>query len=500
MKQQLEPQYDKELYSSALKDWCPEADVKITTFLGGGYSGASALLIDIERKQHAAKEAGEDLHSGLYVLKLDSHRPPEGQDADEAQRLSEAWAWSPEFAKKHMPPLKGRFRSGDRLALLYEVAGRSFTRLVRSDQLSLGPLEARVRTFSEALLTQFNAKPEVGHDETVGGVLHDWLGHRLAPEAQSAIRELAESMTGGRRAFVRSLHILANPVALVNQEVAKEPLKVRFRGMLHGDLHRENVFWDRPPESQEFWLIDFALARKGPLLFDHSYFELSLLLNHFIGADPARLLSLLGSFLHPPDQIGARFVAPADEGIRTIVSALRNGITRWQQAQQPLRADAVAEQWCLARVAAALNWVNKPLDPQARHLAFCYAAHAAKEYVEIFHPNIWQQWSKDAEAATTPGLTSTSATQASDTAWQILWTEMGAFSPSDYFLLLAGPLDESENLAALGLLPWSAVLDFDPDSDHSGLLKCARPNLEQERSLHFFGKQVTPISFARGTA
>ena len=57
--------------------------------------GASVLLIDIERKRNTTAEVAQEPQSGLYVLKLDSHRPREGQDADEAQRLENACTWFP---------------------------------------------------------------------------------------------------------------------------------------------------------------------------------------------------------------------------------------------------------------------------------------------------------------------------------------------------------------------------------------------------------------------
>lgn len=493
----IEPQYDQALYKSALDLWCPGADVKIVSFLGGGFSGANVLLIDIEHEgQQSANHSLPESLKGLYVLKLDSHRPRDGKDVDEAERLSQAINWSPEFAKRHMPTLERKYRAGERLALLYEIAGKSFTRLVRTDLLDVGPLENRLRIFSDALLTKFNSNLEVSHNTTVGQMLSEWLKHRLEPK--SPIRELAESVTEGRRAFVHSFHILPNPLELAGNEIGGKSLNAVFRGMLHGDLHRDNVFWDRPPESQEFWLIDFAFSRQAALFFDHAYFELSLLLNHFSGADPARLLSLLAASLYSEGQLGARFVAPADEGIRAVIAAFRSGITRWQQEQQPSRADSVKAQWCLGRVGAGLYFANRQLDPPIRFTAFCYAAHAVKEYLDAFEPEVWRQWSKDIE----PRIAHQNfeAAKASDNAWQALWTEMGGFSSLDYFVLLAGPLGDSEDLAAVGLLPWSVVLDFDPESDQRGLLKLARPNLDQERSVHLFGRQVAPVSVVRGTA
>ena len=499
-KLQLQPKWDDELFKGALKEWCSEADVKLVTFLSGGYSGAAVLLIDIEQKRKNSELLPTELKSGAYVLKLDANRPREGSDADEAQRHSAASDWSQGFAAEHIPPLRRHFHSEDRIALLYEIAGKAFTRLVRADLVPLGPLENRLRYLSEKLLLNFNSAATLSRDQTIGSMMSEWLSWRIDPAQAPALYALAKSITGNRRTFVQRLHILANPITLAGEEFAKKNVKVAFRGMLHGDLHQENVFWDRPSESQQFWLIDFAFARNGPLLFDHAYFEFSLLLKHFEGVDPARLLSLLDTFQHSPTQLGARFIAPKDEGIRSLIDAFRHGISSWQKAEQELRVDGVAEQWCLARVAAGLNWANKRLDEKTRMLAFCYAAHAATEYLERFHKDDWLDWTKDVDATRSEQTSGEANNSLQNQVWQDFWSEMSAFSAADYFVLIAGPLGQSDSLASLGQLPWSAVIDFDPGSDSNGLLKYARSNIERTRGFHLFGKTVPSINCGRGVA
>src|SRR4051794_4325046 len=76
---------------------------------------------------------------------------------------------------------------------------------------------------------------------------------------------------------------------------------------------------------------------------------------------------------------------------------------------------------------------------------------------------------------------------------------VGFSSDNAYFVLIAGPL-RSQEAASLGFLPWSAVIDLDPVSEEDGLLKKARGNLEQERSIQIFGRKPISVNFSRSTA
>jgi len=496
---QLQPKWDDGLFKDAIKEWSPDADVKVIAVLSGGYSGAAVLLIDIEQNKKNTDLPLGMIRSGQYVLKLDTNRPREGSDADEGQRHTMASEWGGDFALRHLPVLVKHHRSEEHVVFLYEIAGKGFTRLARSDLIHIGPLEIRLRELAETLLAKFNKKATISRDQTIGSLMNEWLSWRIHPEQAPALYLLAESLSGRGRAFVQSLHILANPIKLAEDIFSNNKVNVAFRGMLHGDLHQENVLWDKSSDSPHFWLIDFAFARIGPLFFDHAYFELSLLLKHFEGIDPARMLTLLDTFQHTAGQLGGRFLAPTDEGIRLLTAAFRLGINNWQKIEQDLRADAVAEQWALARVAAGLNWANKQIDKDARKLAFCYAAHACTEYLKQFHEEDWNEWSKDAETRLIEGSQNRPHSE-NDRSWRVFWDEMSAFSASDFFVLIAGPLGNSDSLASLGQLPWSAVVDFDANSDIDGLLRLARGNIEQTRGFHLFGKTVPSINLTRGVA
>ena len=57
---------------------------------------------------------------------------------------------------------------GDKLALLYNVAGYSLEQLVISDYVSLGPLETGVRAVAFKLLSEFNKNVTVSHEVPLG--------------------------------------------------------------------------------------------------------------------------------------------------------------------------------------------------------------------------------------------------------------------------------------------------------------------------------------------
>jgi hypothetical protein len=67
-------------------------------------------------------------------------------------------------------------------------------------------------------------------------------------------------------------------------------------------------------------------------------------------------------------------------------------------------------------------------------------------------------------------------------------------------MLVAGELQGISESSSLGFLPWSVVLDLDPESETNGLYAAAARVLSQRRSLSWFGKELLPVNFQRGTA
>lgn len=71
-------------------------------------------------------------------------------------------------------------------------------------------------------------------------------------------------------------------------------------------------------------------------------------------------------------------------------------------------------------------------------------------------------------------------------AWGRFLEAADRLDPQRRYILITDSLREvdARTLASIGLAPWLAVVDFDPDSEVQGLLAAARANLEERRTLH----------------
>ncbi|MGO9467710.1 MAG: RNA-binding domain-containing protein [Isosphaeraceae bacterium] len=86
--------------------------------------------------------------------------------------------------------------------------------------------------------------------------------------------------------------------------------------------------------------------------------------------------------------------------------------------------------------------------------------------------------------------------------WDAFRRAVSAFDSSRRFVLFSTPMGDYEPtvLGPLGRLPWTAVFDFDSNSDQGGLLRAVKPTLEARRSLHYVTLGQAPVSDpARGT-
>jgi hypothetical protein len=87
--------------------------------------------------------------------------------------------------------------------------------------------------------------------------------------------------------------------------------------------------------------------------------------------------------------------------------------------------------------------------------------------------------------------------------WDRFLQAVHHFETGRYFVLIADRVEEASDMshACLGMGPWLAVFDFDPQSEQTGLLAAARGNLEQRRSVQLVVKgQEQPIYPHGGTA
>lgn len=498
------PNQFQEIFEKAIATWAGGSRLSVQKDLVGGRSRAAVLLVDIAPPPKITA-AADQLLSGEFVLKLDELRVWDPPERHEQQRHETARLWNPEFAERHIPRLL-RHEAGDRsIALLYEIASRSLVSLVTADNIDAGALAQRCFQIGRALLADWN-KGYSHQQASAKAVLDGWLGYRLDPKKATKLHDFIAAETGGRGAFAVAGRLLVNPLWFCQSPViASDTRHVRFAGLLHGDLHPGNLLLERTdPRSEQFWMIDFALSHSGSLGYDHAYLELALLLRYLDGADPERMLGILDALAAEETRPEAERVPVHDMGLVRCVRTLRNGAEHWQKDVEPNRRDPFLAQQLLARVATALNWCNKPLDVPARRLALSYGAWAAWQYLHMFHGDAWREVASAINGEHKIDLNDASATVApkwDPKLWTEVWEESAKFDgTSTKFILLAGRIMVTPDLASLGLLPWSAVIDLDPNSDQNGLHSSVAPVLERVRSVKQFGRQSIPVDFERGTA
>ncbi|GHN00607.1 hypothetical protein WSM22_20960 [Cytophagales bacterium WSM2-2] len=86
------------------------------------------------------------------------------------------------------------------------------------------------------------------------------------------------------------------------------------------------------------------------------------------------------------------------------------------------------------------------------------------------------------------------------------WTEFleacDSFNSERNFILIIGPNNklDSEKLEPLGLIDWSLILDFDPETEISGLFKHASKELGAKRKIHLITNQDSSSTFSPNRA
>lgn len=503
-KNTLIPTEFQDLVADAISKWAPGSTFTIQKDLVGGSSSALVFLIDIIPTAATSGSSSPEHVSGEFILKLDKERTWDEPEPSESERHLAAEALNENFAALHIPRLLHHLKSDQRVALLYEIAGFSLVGLVTADNLDAGALQQRSAQVAQELLTNWNCEHEL-QQIPAQNLLMIWLGYRLDKRKAPDLHRFVLEETGGGSTYVAAGRLLVNPLWFCTDfSLDGEAPTTRFTGMIHGDLHPGNLLLERQdPRSQRFWLIDFALSRKAPLFYDHAYLELALMLHHLEGAESQRIIGILEAVDSPEGSKQATMVPMADLGLVKCLRSMRLASEEWQQANELHRRDPFLAQNLLARVAVSLNWCNKNLSSPTRRLSLTYGAWNAWKYCRMFHDDAWQGivFSSNAQDnGASPPLSREPDTEVKP--WTEVWDAAQRFdSGSRKYILLTGRISTpASNLASLGLLPWSAIIDLDPRSDEDGLYAASSPLLKRLRSLSLYGRTSLPVDFDRGTA
>jgi tetratricopeptide (TPR) repeat protein len=475
----------------------PSWKVAILKEVDGGRSDARVAVVDfVSGDATAEMPQPQGLTSGQYILKVQPHAPWPGEEP-ESSRHEVAVNRSAQFSKDHIPRLRFSTERDSLAVLLYDIAGYSLSGFVGADAVDVGSLIHYCGLISGGILRSWNAQYTVNNLSTAGATLAAWLGYRLNRNKAPNLHTFVSRLTGDRPIFLMAGRVLVNPLWLAAANEINIPIsEVSFNGLIHGDLHSGNILVDRMrPDLDRYWLIDFALSREAPLGFDHSYFELALLLGHLEGADAQRMLNILEALDAPDGSPDARKVPVQDLGILACVASIRGVLREWQITHESTRTDSFHSQVMLSRVAVGLNWVNKPISESLRRLALAYAARAATRYLEVFADQSFQRLV--ASAGPSPDALPAPVSPA----WPDVWDQLGRFdSTRAKYVLVTGRVEPSEAARSLALVPWSLVIDLDPESNESGLHSCIGSTLSRLRSVNQYGCQPIDLDLDRGTA
>ncbi|MEO8359547.1 MAG: hypothetical protein ABI672_05925 [Vicinamibacteria bacterium] len=440
------------------------------------------------------------LKPGQYILKLALPAKWEGQET-EATCHSRAQARNASFASARIPSLVRSYTHPDNAlgtAILYEAAGRRLDSYVATDVRESPQFYEICGSVATDLLESWvDASPEP--DLTDGALLNSWLGYRLDRKEAPAVHRFAEALAGGsRKRLVIRGDVVPDPLAFCEFASAypgsERPVLLALE---HGDLHGGNVLASSWKTSEpDYWLVDFALSSIKPAGFDLAYLELAHVLYCLGDSDPTLVIETLR---HVDAQDGKLLVPPTTLWLIQTIRKIRAAIGEWICTRHSRRMGDVERQFALARVAVGINWANKPVSDAWKRLALYYGGWAARSYLEgspVERDRFWA-W---AGGLDTTAVAVPPPSAADEALWEELWKATKGFSATTRVVIVAQAQRGLSDMAALGHLPLSVVIDLDPLSEEEGLYHASAPVLESRRSVRVSSADFGPLDFSRATA
>lgn len=451
--------------------------------LTGGRTGALLYLVS------ATSENNESVKH--YVLKLD-HAADWGKGwENEAERHRKACELtSNDFCQKHMARLVYKPVELERaLAVMYTIAGSS---LLQCRPLASFSQQTRLKEIysilGRSLVDEWNKgtlkTAENWHPQDI---LRHWLGYRLDSGKGDIHKFLINECGFGPETdgFIVGGKILPNPVAYgTNRKFWGNTRGLDIlRGLIHGDLHGNNILVEYSQYGDDlkgYYLVDFAnFAEGSPLLYDHAYLELSYLLPQSEGVSFEKWIDF-AEILASDDIPDPKFMPTELAGAGCVIRTMRSALDMWIRENHASLRDDLWGLYRLAATAVGMNFCNKTaLTREERFHSLAYSAiylNAHCLYFNIPHPSGAKELRlKTEQFALDVG-----------TAWEPFLDACHSFERERIFVLACGDdlRDICSLLGPLGRVPWSLVLDFDPNTQAGGLCEYVRDEIESRRALH----------------
>lgn len=301
--------------------------------------------------------------SGIYIIKLiDMSNRWFSRVNNEAEKCKELHIKATDFRDRLVDLVGDPIELDGYLILLYRQANDSVLNSDSLEKLNLTEKVQYLNLISRELLSKLNQDYQNGGN--IDDFFKDILAYRIDEGgtfykkiAQVVERPSASAVLIGEQLYPGPAYYMQNRAEWIT--TCKE--FVLFKGNMHGDLHCQNIICVKNltmPENLQYSIIDYdSYNANGYLLFDHAYLELYLYLNTITEND----LNLWRDSIEPLLQcdLGQNVESLIGSAVNNFRNAICSGIEQWRQDSCPHMKDDIEIQFCLARIAAGINFFSK---------------------------------------------------------------------------------------------------------------------------------------------
>ena len=481
-----------DLLETALNSWFGSSQTTVGT-IDQGRSSSVVFSVNIsgaELKRYAG---------GAYIIKLGYTDPSSpitvtDKSLDEGIAYDRAVAYNDKFARKHLAEQVAQYRNpkDHSYAFLYKWAGESLEDYKTCDAVEASALLDTAPQLSVDLLAEWSDSEPRG-ENSIYGIFEAWLGSKLDPVQNTELFGLLEDVAGDESAIPIAGTVVLNPRSFLEEIRGTEEKREWFTGFIHGDLHGGNILVDKMQrQSREYSLIDFSHARAGVIGYDQGYLELYAIVRNMGKHDVVRLLEILTSV----DIHSNRSFLP-DGSLYTfeLLTQIRNNIDVWISKNKDTYRSTIEKQILCGRIAAGLNWASKRISHNQKLVSLVYSAWYCRLYTDRYLTDTSKKL-LTRFAAQESDLESEKPSVANSETDEELWEEFlhsaNNFKTSNtVYVLIAEAQEISEEYSSLGQIPWSLVIDLDPDSQNTGVSASMSPVLDKKRSVKYFDGSIS---------